>query len=170
MLLYHIISYLVILLYAAIGTFNAIPVGLKTRPEMFIFAIAYGFHFGSIQGYARALASNLIPAEKENKIFAVIAITDRGSSWIGPLITTVVTNWLGLRFALFYLVIFFLIGGIITYYIDLDKGIKQSGKLNEYNDDMNTNNDEDTNDNTTDTNNDSKTDTNKIDNDIDEQP
>ena len=129
MLIYHLISYSIGMAYILLGLINKFPLGLKSKIEMFIFSGYYGLHFGSIQSYGRALSSNLIPMDKENKIFSLLAITDRGSSWIGPLITTFVSNIAGLRYALFYIITFYIIGIIIIYYIDLDKGIQQSGKI-----------------------------------------
>ena len=129
MIIYHLISYSILMIYVLIGIINVLPFGLKTKIEMWVFTFIYGLHFSSIQSYSRAISSNLIPLEKENKIFSLLAITDKGSSWIGPLLVSIISNILGLRYSVFYVLLFYIIGIYFICKINLDKGIKQSGRV-----------------------------------------
>ena len=82
-------------------------------------------------GFGRSLTANLIPKGKENDLFSLFAITDKGSSWIGPAIIGVLSNFIGLRLPLIYVLIFFLVSIPLIYTIDIEEGMKQAGRLEE---------------------------------------
>jgi UMF1 family MFS transporter len=69
--------------YAFCGFFA--PFGLVQPWEIYIFAIFFGFHVGIVQSLSRVIYSELIPPSMESSFFSLYEITDRGSSWIGPL-------------------------------------------------------------------------------------
>eukprot|EP01084_Bolivina_argentea_P273317 465534_1 len=129
-IVYHLVFYAVVSCYPLIGFIPNSPIGLVSKIEMYIFVFIFSFQIASLQGFSRALTSNLIPTGKENEIFSLYAITDKGSSWIGPLITGLISNSFGLRWAMFYVVLFFIICVPIILKIDLQQGMIQAGKIN----------------------------------------
>jgi MFS transporter, UMF1 family len=66
--------------------------GLLHKNEMFFLAVGFGFLFGGLQGYCRSLFAELVPAGLEANMFALYAVTDKGSSAIGPAIVGVITD------------------------------------------------------------------------------
>ena len=103
MLLGHIIAFAVLPLYACLGLFEASPIGLKSIPEMYVFSFAMGINLGSIQSYARAVFAQLTPVGHEAEMFGLYEITDKGSSWIGPLVVAWVSDYADMRWALIYI-------------------------------------------------------------------
>eukprot|EP00742_Colponemidia_sp_Colp-10_P007300 GILJ01007850.1.p1 GENE.GILJ01007850.1~~GILJ01007850.1.p1 ORF type:complete len:558 (-),score=49.05 GILJ01007850.1:103-1713(-) len=90
--------------YAFMGLF--LPFGLVYPFEIYILGLIYGLNLGSSLSYARTVYADLIPHGHEAQFFSLYAITDRGSSWIGPLICSVIfdlTNSMrmGMSFLLF---------------------------------------------------------------------
>ena len=60
--------------------------GLQHWTEIYPLAVMHGFAMGGLSSYCRAFYSGLIPAGKEAAFFALFAVTDKGSSAIGPAI------------------------------------------------------------------------------------
>jgi MFS-type transporter involved in bile tolerance (Atg22 family) len=56
--------------------------------EIYVFGAFFGLQLGSIQSYSRTLFSQLIPEGHEAEFFAFFEITDKGSSWLGPLVVS----------------------------------------------------------------------------------
>jgi UMF1 family MFS transporter len=69
-----------------LGLIPGSPIGLKTVPEAFIFGAVHGMMLGPVQSYSRTLFSDLVIPGKEAEFFALFEITDKGSSWLGPLV------------------------------------------------------------------------------------
>eukprot|EP01084_Bolivina_argentea_P247506 414071_1 len=133
MVLYHLIIYSIIPWYVAIGLIPNAPFGLISKWELWLFAFIYSIQLGSLQGFGRALVSSLIPIGKENKIFSLYAITDKGSSWIGPLLMGFLADKTELRWGMLYIIAFLWISLPFIWNIDLIDGMKQAGKLEEKN-------------------------------------
>eukprot|EP01083_Nonionella_stella_P112481 330935_1 len=129
MLLLHLCFYIAMPLYISIGLIPNIPFGLVVKGEMFFFCFVYGINFGSTYSYARSVFANMVPRGKEAEMFALFEITDKGSSWIGPLLTAIIANTLPIRWALIYVAAFFIIPmPILVYGVDLEEGMKQAGR------------------------------------------
>ena len=64
-----------------------------------------------------------------NNRFALYEITDKGSSWIGPAMVAVVSNFASMRWAVFYVIILFILPMPILWWgVDLKKRMKQAGR------------------------------------------
>ena len=86
-------------------------------------------NWGSIQSYARSVFAYLVPIGKESQMFALYEITDKGSSWIGPLMVALITNISSIRWGMFYVTSFFLIAmPLLIWGVDLQIGMKQAGR------------------------------------------
>ena len=77
-------------IYAVIGLSDSISWGLKSTGEIFIFGGIYGLMIGAVQSFSRSLFASMIPHGLECAFFGLYEITDKGSSWIAPLIASAV--------------------------------------------------------------------------------
>lgn len=102
--------------------------GLHHQWEIFAFAIAYGFIVGALQSYARVIFSELIPPGDESEFFSLYAITDKGSSWLGPLFQSLLLGWTGnSRYGLIVLAaMMWLPIPVIASRVDMERGVKDA--------------------------------------------
>ena len=85
---------------------------------------------GGSQALSRALFSRMIPPGREASFFGIYEVSERGTSWLGPLVFGIVvaaTN--SYRQAMLSLIIFFVGGAIILYLTDTDRAIHEAGNL-----------------------------------------
>merc|ERR1712232_276002 len=125
----HLVFWCFASIYCIFGLIPGSPIGLVSKAEMFLFSIFYGLNYGSVQSYARSVFAYIVPVGKEAEMFALYEITDRGSSWIGPLMVAVIANHLSIRWGMFYVFLFFIIPmPILIYGVSLKKGMKEAGR------------------------------------------
>tara|TARA_B000000532_G_scaffold75432_1_gene60154 strand:+ start:1417 stop:2655 length:1239 start_codon:yes stop_codon:yes gene_type:complete len=87
--------------------------------EYFWFAgILIGLMIGPNQSSSRSLMSQLTPKEKQNEFFGFFALTGKATSFLGPLIFGVITNFYSQQLALWVVIVFFLIGLFLFNRID----------------------------------------------------
>ena len=101
---------------------------LNTGTEAYIMSGAIGFVLGGSQALSRSLFSQMIPAGRESAFFGIYAISERGTSWLGPLVFGLVaqiTN--SYRPAILTLIVFFIVGSIILLFTDTNQAIKEAG-------------------------------------------
>ena len=93
-----------------------------------LLGVAIGIVLGGTQALARSYFSLLIPRGKEAEFFSFYHAMDRGTSWFGTLVFGVVyTLTDSYRPAIFALIVFFLIGGLLLWRVDTAEGIRQAG-------------------------------------------
>jgi UMF1 family MFS transporter len=64
-----------------------------------------GSIFGAFQAFSRAVFSELIPHGEEARWYGLYSITDKSSSFLGPLVVGVISDATGnIRYAFFFLV------------------------------------------------------------------
>jgi UMF1 family MFS transporter len=74
------------------------------------------------------LFAQMIPAGKEAEFFSVYEVSERGTSWVGPLIFGLVVQWTGsLRPAILSLIVFFFLGLFLLTRVDVKKAILDAG-------------------------------------------
>ncbi|KAF7328870.1 Autophagy-related protein [Mycena venus] len=79
--------------------------GLTTPGEMFGLALYFGSIYGAFQSYARAFYAELLPPGEEARWYGLFSITDKSSSFIGPLVVGLISDATGnIRYAFFFLV------------------------------------------------------------------
>lgn len=103
---------------------------LQTTRDAWAMAAVIGIVMGGSQALSRSLFSRMIPAGREASFFGLYEVSERGTSWLGPLIFGIVvamTN--SYRQALLSLIALFLIGTIILYFTDTDRAIHEAGNL-----------------------------------------
>ena len=80
---------------------------------------------GGSQALSRSLFSKMIPKGREAAFFGLYEVSERGTSWMGPLLFSIVIARTGsYRQALLSLVFFFVVGLVLLWITDTDKGIK----------------------------------------------
>ncbi|OLE55245.1 MAG: MFS transporter [Acidobacteria bacterium 13_1_20CM_3_53_8] len=109
----------------AIGTKRAILTSLVIWSGIVIYA--YALLCGS-QALSRSLFSRMIPQGREASFFGIYEISERGTSWIGPLVFSIVVAHTGsYRQAILSLIFFFIAGLLILFFTDTDKAIHEAG-------------------------------------------
>ena len=103
---------------------------LNTVAEAWIMAAVIAIVLGGSQALSRSLYSRMIPAGREAAFFGLYEVSERGTSWMGPLLFSIVIARTGsYRSALLSLIFFFLIGLVLLWVTNTDKGIHQAGHL-----------------------------------------
>lgn len=128
----------------AIGTKSAILISLVSWAGVVIYG--YGFLYSTSQAWAmgaviaivlggsqalsRSLFSRMIPTGREASFFGIYEVSERGTSWMGPLVFgAVVAATNSYRQAMLSLIVFFVVGMIVLYLTDTDKAIHEAGNL-----------------------------------------
>jgi UMF1 family MFS transporter len=97
--------------------------GLTTPGEMFGLAVYFGFAYGAFQSYARASFAALIPPGEEARWYALFSITDKSSSFVGPLIVGLIADSTGnIRYAFFFLVVMIWLAVPVLLSVDVEQG------------------------------------------------
>jgi UMF1 family MFS transporter len=87
---------------------------LHTKLEAVVVGVAIGVVLGGTQSLARSLFSQLVPAGLEATFFGIFEVANQGTSWIAPLLFTVVVDATGsFRLAILSLLVLFVTGGIL---------------------------------------------------------
>ena len=97
-------------------------------PFFLILGAAIGIVLGGTQALARSYFSLLIPRGKEAEYFSFYHAMDRGTSWFGTAtfgIVLAITD--SYRPAIFALLAFFVIGGLLLTRVDTERGIREAG-------------------------------------------
>lgn len=93
---------------------------------------AIGIVLGGTQALARSYFSLFVPRGKEAEFFSFYHAMDRGTSWLGTLVFGLVYQLSGsYRPAIFALIAFFLIGGLLLTRVDTARGIAQAGRVHD---------------------------------------
>jgi UMF1 family MFS transporter len=103
---------------------------LHTTNEAWFMGAIIAIVLGGSQALSRSLFSRMIPAGREASFFGIYEVSERGTSWLGPLVFgAVVAATNSYRQALLSLIIFFVVGTIALYLTDTDKAIHEAGNL-----------------------------------------
>ena len=103
---------------------------LHTTTQAWVMASVIAIVLGGSQALSRSLFSEMIPAGREASFFGIYEISERGTSWLGPLTfgaVVAVTN--SYRQAMLSLIIFFVAGTIILYFTNTARAIHEAGNL-----------------------------------------
>ncbi|KAG8809928.1 Autophagy protein 22 [Serendipita sp. 399] len=101
--------------------------GLRTAGEMYVLAVYFGSLYGAFQAYARAVFAELIPAGEEARWYGLYSITDKSSSFLGPLIVGLIADATGnIRYAFFFLVGMILTAVLPLLVVDVEQGRKDA--------------------------------------------
>src|SRR5687767_5963403 len=127
---------------AWIGTKNAILISLAVWSGIVIYAYAFfqsareawvmsafiGIVLGGSQALSRSLFSRMIPVGREASFFGLYEISERGTSWLGPLAFSMVVAHTGsYRQAILSLIVFFVAGMLILFFTNTDRAVHEAG-------------------------------------------
>ncbi|WP_327313750.1 MFS transporter [Streptomyces sp. NBC_01235] len=94
----------------------------------FLLAASIGLVLGGSQALSRSLFSHLVPPGKEAEYFSAYEMSDRGMSWLGPLLFGVTYQLTGsYRDAIISLVVFFVIGFVLLARVPVRRAIGDAG-------------------------------------------
>ncbi|MBM4427744.1 MAG: MFS transporter, partial [Chloroflexi bacterium] len=97
--------------------------------EFFILGAFIALVMGGSQAISRSLFAQMIPKGKEAEFFSFYEISERGTSWIGPLIFGLANQIFGdLRIAILSLIFFFIMGLILLPFVNVNKAIADAKK------------------------------------------
>ncbi|MGD8404747.1 MAG: MFS transporter [Anaerolineales bacterium] len=92
--------------------------------QFFIMGMFIALVMGGSQAISRSLFAQMIPDGKEAEFYSFYEISERGTSWIGPLIFGLANQLFGsLRYGILSLIFFFIAGLIILPFVKVDKAI-----------------------------------------------
>jgi len=98
--------------------------GDNVTTEFFILGAFIALVMGGSQAISRSLFAQMIPNGKEAEFFAFYEISERGTSWIGPLVFGLANQIFGnLRIAILALIFFFVMGLILLPFVNVNKAI-----------------------------------------------
>ncbi|KAJ7641499.1 autophagy-related protein 22-like protein [Roridomyces roridus] len=101
--------------------------GLTTQGELFGLAIYFGFIYGAFQGFSRAFYAELIPPGEEARWYGLYSITDKSSSFLGPLIVGLISDLTGnIRYGFFFLILMMWAALPALVSVDVERGRKDA--------------------------------------------
>jgi MFS-type transporter involved in bile tolerance (Atg22 family) len=90
--------------------------------EFWALAVVVALVLGGSQALSRSLFSQMIPHEREAEFFSFYEISERGTSWIGPLLFGLVTQATGsMRTAIFSLIVLFIAWLLMLITVDVPR-------------------------------------------------
>jgi MFS transporter, UMF1 family len=125
-----------------IGTKRAIAVSLviwvgivvyafgffETRAQAWVMAGVIAVVLGGSQALSRSLFSQMIPEGREASFFGIYEVSERGTSWMGPLVFSIVVARTGsFRYAILSLIVFFVSGLLLLLFTDTARAIREAG-------------------------------------------
>jgi UMF1 family MFS transporter len=103
---------------------------LNTVTQAWVMGAAIAIVLGGSQALSRALFSRMIPKGREASFFGIYEISDRGTSWLGPLIFGIVVSTTNsYRQAILSLIVFFVAGMVLLFFTDTDRAVHEAGNV-----------------------------------------
>ena len=119
---------IIISLVIWIGTILYAYAALKTARDFLIMGAVIGLVLGGSQALSRSLYSLMIPKGKEAEYFSLYEVSDKGTSWLGPLLFGLAFQFTNsYRISILSLVIFLILGLVLLFFVNVDKAIQEAG-------------------------------------------
>ena len=116
-------------LFIWIGVISAIYLIVRTTADFFVMAAIVAIVLGGTQALSRSLYSQMIPAGKQAEYFSLYEISDKGTSWLAPLIFGLTLQFTGAyRLAVLSLLVFFIAGLLVLTRVDPARGAREAGQ------------------------------------------
>jgi UMF1 family MFS transporter len=104
--------------------------GLQQWWEIYPLGFVHGFVMGGLSSYCRSFYGLLIPPGSEASFFALYAITDKGSSAVGPAIVGLIVDATGtIRPAFFFLAVLIALPLPLIWMVDVEKGKEDAARM-----------------------------------------
>ena len=103
---------------------------LHNTYQAWVMAIVIAIVLGGSQALSRSLFSRMIPAGREASFFGIYEVSERGTSWMGPLLFSIVVARTGsYRQALLSLIVFFVVGLVGLFFTNTDRAVHEAGNV-----------------------------------------
>ncbi len=91
--------------------------------DFYVMAVMIGVVLGGAQAISRALFASFVPPGKNAEFFGFFAVSSKFSAMFGPLVYAGLLLLTGdTRLAILSLTVFFLAGGTVLYFVNVEKG------------------------------------------------
>ncbi|MCB8946212.1 MAG: MFS transporter [Ardenticatenaceae bacterium] len=101
---------------------------LTNEVQLFVLGFVLAIVLGGSQALSRSLFSQMIPADHEAEYFGFYEVSERGTSWLGPLAFAAAVQITGSqRSAIVSLIIFFVVGLVLLWQVDVKRAIVEAG-------------------------------------------
>ncbi|REJ07287.1 MFS transporter [Halobacillus trueperi] len=115
------ISLSIYLVIVALGYF------MTSALHFYILAVCVGFVQGGAQALSRSIFGRMVPGDRHAEFFGFYGISSKFAAIFGPFAFAIVGQLTGSsRFGILSLVFFFIVGMILLYVLDVDKGVEQA--------------------------------------------
>lgn len=114
---------IVISLLVWIGVVVYIYALVHTAAQFFAMGVVVALVLGGSQALSRSLYAQLLPKTKEAEYYSIYEISDKGTSWLCPLLFGLTLQITGrYRLAVLSLIVFFIAGLLVLLKVDVDRG------------------------------------------------
>ena len=101
---------------------------LTTLTQALLMGSAIAVVLGGSQSLSRSLYSRMIPKGYEASFFGIYEVSERGTSWLGPLVFGIIASATNsYRSAILSLIVFFVLGMLILIFTDTDRAVREAG-------------------------------------------
>ena len=101
---------------------------LQTEFQFFVMGGVIAIVLGGSQALSRSLFSLMIPRGQESEYFSLYEVSERGTSWLGPLVFGLTLQLTGsYRLALLSLALFFAVGFLVLIRVNTEQAIREAG-------------------------------------------
>ncbi|MGR9050947.1 MFS transporter [Halobacillus faecis] len=115
------ISLSIYLVIVALGYF------MTSALHFYILAVCVGFVQGGAQALSRSIFGRMVPGDRHAEFFGFYGISSKFAAIFGPFAFALVGQLTGSsRLGILSLVFFFIVGMILLYLLDVDKGVEQA--------------------------------------------
>jgi UMF1 family MFS transporter len=99
---------------------------LKTAGDFLIMGALIGIVLGGSQALSRSLYSLMIPKGQEAEFFSIYEVSDKGTSWLGPLVFGLAYNLThSYRTAILSVAIFLILGLLLLLFVNVSKAVRE---------------------------------------------
>lgn len=100
---------------------------VRTAGQFIAVAVVVGLVMGGSQALSRSLFSQMIPPGKEAEYFGLYEISDKGTSWLCPLLFALALQFTkSYRVAILSLVLFFVLGLVLLARVDVERAAREA--------------------------------------------
>lgn len=109
-----------------VGTIIYAYAAIKTARDFLIMGAVIGLVMGGSQALSRSLYSLMIPKGQEAEFFSIYEVSDKGTSWLGPLVFGLAYQFTkSYRLSILSLMMFFVLGLILLTFVNVSKAIEE---------------------------------------------
>jgi UMF1 family MFS transporter len=100
---------------------------LYTARDFLVMGAVLGLVLGGSQALSRSLFSLMIPKGQESEFFSIYEISDKGTSWLGPLLFGLAyTLTSSYRLAILSVATFMIVGLVLLFFVNVGKGLSEA--------------------------------------------